>query len=154
MSFRKRERHLPEIPIIPMIDTMFFLLVFFILTSLNVIKLEGINVNLPDAQNPNKNMKKIDLTVSIDAKENVFVNSQNVTGQDIGPILISTLQKESEKQGVKNIDISKQAVVINADGEVRHRLVVKCIDQARSVHLTKFAIATTSDPMPASVSKP
>ena len=150
MAFRKRERHLPEIPIIPMIDTMFFLLVFFILTSLNVIKLEGINVNLPDAQTPNKNMKKIDLTVSIDKTEQVFVNSQNVTGKDIGPILVAALQK----QGGPNIDISKQAVVINADGDVRHKIVVQCIDQARRVHLTKFAIATTSDKQPASVTQP
>jgi biopolymer transport protein ExbD len=150
MAYRKRERHLPEIPIIPMIDTMFFLLVFFILTSLNVIKLEGINVNLPDAKNPNPNTKKIDLTVSIDAKEQVFVNSQNVTGKDIGPVLISTLQK----QGGANVDLTKQSVVINADGEVPHRLVVQCIDQARGVRLTKFAIATTSDPRPAAVTQP
>ena len=150
MAFRKRERHLPEIPIIPMIDTMFFLLVFFILTSLNVIKLEGINVNLPDAKNPNKNMKKIDLTVTIDKKEQVFVNKENVSGKDIGPVLVSALKK----QGVSDADITKQAVVINADGDVRHRLVVQCIDQARSVRITKFAIATTSEKQPASVTQP
>lgn len=151
MAFRRRQRHLPEIPIIPMIDTMFFLLVFFILTSLNVIKLEGINVNLPDAKNPNPTAKKIDLTVSIDAKEQVFVNGQNVTGKDIGPVLITTLRKQP---GGAAADLTKQSVVINADGEVPHRLVVQCIDQARGVRLTKFAIATTSDAKPATVTQP
>jgi biopolymer transport protein ExbD len=147
MAFRKRERHLPEIPIIPMCVR----LVFFILTSLNVIKLEGINVNLPDAKNPNPTRKPpIDLTVSINAKKEVFVNSQNATGKDIGPILLSTI----EKQGGKNVDLSKQSIVINADGEVPHRLVVQCIDQARGVKLTKFAIATTSEAKPATVTKP
>lgn len=151
MAYRRRQRHLPEIPIIPMIDTMFFLLVFFILTSLNVIKLEGINVNLPDAKNPNQNTKKIDLTVSIDAKEQVYVNGQNVTGKDIGPVLIAALQK----QGGKDIDLIKQAVVINADGKVRYSLVVQCIDQARGVRLTKFTMATISNAKPAaSATKP
>ena len=150
MAFRKRERHLPEIPIIPMIDTMFFLLVFFILTSLNVIKLEGINVNLPDAKNPNPNTRKIDLTVSVNAKEQVYVNSKEVTGQDIGPILISELKR----QGGANIDLSKQALGINADGAVPYRLVIQCIDQARGVRLTKFAMATTSAPKPAAVTQP
>ncbi|MBC8104474.1 MAG: biopolymer transporter ExbD [Cytophagales bacterium] len=151
MAFRKRERHLPEIPIIPMIDTMFFLLVFFILTSLNVIKLEGINVNLPDAKFPNKTDTRTTLTVSINGKQQVYVNDKNVTGKDIGPILLASIKK----QAGNNVDLSKQSIVINADGSVPHRLVVQCIDQARGVRLTKFAIATTSeDAKPATVTTP
>jgi len=150
MAFRRRQRHLPEIPIIPMIDTMFFLLVFFILTSLNVIKLEGINVNLPDAKNPNTSTKPIELTVSVTPDEKVYVNSKDVTGQDIGPVLISTLRAK----GGSTTDLSKQSVVINADGQVPYSLVIKCIDQARGVKLTKFAMATTSAPKPAAVTQP
>ena len=50
MQFRRRRamKH-TKIEIIPMIDTMFFLLVFFILTSLNLVKLTVLNVNLPEA---------------------------------------------------------------------------------------------------------
>jgi biopolymer transport protein ExbD len=139
MAFRRRQRHLPEIPIIPMIDTMFFLLVFFILTSLNVIKLEGINVNLPDAKNPNQQTKAIDLTVTVTPDKKVLVNGKDVTGQDIGPILISTLNKSG-----KPYDLTKQSVVINADGQVPYSLVIQCIDQARGAKLTKFAMATTT----------
>lgn len=137
MAFRKRQRHLPEIPIIPMIDTMFFLLVFFILTSLNVIKLEGINVNLPDAKNPNQQTQAIGLTVTVTPDQKVLVNGKDVTGQDIGPILISSLKKSG-----KPYDLTKQPVVINADGQVPYSLVIQCIDQARGVKLTKFAMAT------------
>ena len=141
----RRTRRLPEVPIIPMIDTMFFLLVFFILTSLNIIKLEGINVNLPQASHSNPQTKAIDLTVSITAAQEVYVNGKRATpGQDIGPMLITALQKDL-KHAPTEADLTNQSVVINADGSVPHRLVVQSIDQARGVHINKFAIATTSD---------
>ena len=47
----RRELKKTKIEIIPMIDTMFFLLVFFILASLEIIDLRGLNLNLPSATN-------------------------------------------------------------------------------------------------------
>ena len=47
-STRRAMKH-TKIEIIPMIDTMFFLLVFFILASLNIIDLRGLNLELPPA---------------------------------------------------------------------------------------------------------
>ena len=47
MRRRQREFKHTKIEIIPMIDTMFFLLVFFLLSSLNIINLESIGLNLP-----------------------------------------------------------------------------------------------------------
>lgn len=141
----RRTRRLPEVPIIPMIDTMFFLLVFFILTSLNIIKLEGINVNLPNAANSTAQPKTPDLTVSITSAQQVYVNGKQAgQGQSIGPMLLTALQQKLGHAPTED-DLSKQSIVINADGSVPHRLVVQSIDQARGVHINKFAIATTSD---------
>ena len=48
MEFRRRrELKRTKIEIIPMIDTMFFLLVFFMLSSLALTRLNGLPVNLP-----------------------------------------------------------------------------------------------------------
>jgi biopolymer transport protein ExbD len=140
----KRKKRLPTVPIIPMIDTMFFLLVFFILTSLNVIKLEGINVNLPTSAPTTQQVKHIDLTVTINAKRQVYVDGKiQPRGKDIGPVLLNELGNKLHRAPTDD-DLTRQSVIINADGMTPHRMVVNAIDQARGVQINKFSIATTS----------
>jgi len=137
MKFKqRRELKRTKIEIIPMIDTMFFLLVFFILSSIGVIRLEGINVNLPRAQTGQQSSKPAELTVSIDNASNISINAQAVPpGTDIGPLLVQAAGA--------NADLTQATVIISADRAVPHGLVVQCIDQARTVNISKFAIATT-----------
>ena len=79
MRFRaSREIKHTKIEIIPMIDTMFFLLVFFILASLNIIDLRGINIELPPSamtKSPVRDPRDVKLEVDIDANGNKFVNN-------------------------------------------------------------------------------
>jgi len=150
MNFsNKRARHLPQVPIIPMIDTMFFLLVFFILTSLNVIRLEGIPVNLPESKSTpsNINKKKISLTVNIKADHSIYVNDVPTQGGNIGPTILKVYAREAKKANITP-NIQSQALVINAAAVVPHRMVVQAIDQARGVNVLKFSIATTLDDKP------
>jgi len=150
MNFsNKRARHLPQVPIIPMIDTMFFLLVFFILTSLNVIKLQGIPVNLPESRpaQPQKQQKKISLTINIKGDHSIYVNDVPTQGGNIGPTLLKVYARETQKAHIPQ-NIQSQAVVINAAAIVPHRMVVQAIDQARGVNVLKFSIATTLDDKP------
>jgi biopolymer transport protein ExbB/TolQ/biopolymer transport protein ExbD len=128
-----------KIEIIPMIDTMFFLLVFFILSSVGIIKLQGAPVNLPktvntDAQEPAQ------LTISIDSQKKIKVNVIDVKDiKDIGPVL----EKEVKRQTGKTIkEIAKAQAVINADVSVPNGLVIQCIEQARNAGVSQFAIAT------------
>ena len=53
MSMRLRDRHAitkPEIMIIPMIDIMFFLLVFFMMSTLSMVNVKTVDVDMPQAQ--------------------------------------------------------------------------------------------------------
>ncbi len=50
-----------------------------------------------------------------------------------------------QKAGGPNVDLANASVVINADLTVPHGIVVKCIDESRSVGITKFAIATAPE---------
>src|ERR1051326_7781029 len=95
MRFKQgRELKKTKIEIIPMIDTMFFLLVFFILSSVGIIKLEGLPVNLPEAGSANR-QKPAEITISIDASQQMRINNTNVhAGDDIGQLL----KKEIEVQ--------------------------------------------------------
>jgi len=133
MQFRKRrELKRTRIEIIPMIDTMFFLLVFFMLSSLALTKMNGFPVNLPQASSAPK-QAPVDLTVTIDKDRQVFVNQHRVDLPELG----SELVRESH-----GADLTQTSIVINADKTVPHGMVVKSIDEARGIGIIKFAIAT------------
>ena|SRR5579872_868087 len=134
---RRRELKRTRIEIIPMIDTMFFLLVFFMLSSLALAKLNGLPVNLPRASTAPK-QAPAELTVTIDRNQQVYVNKEPVQIDNVGTLLL-------ERAGGPNVDLSAANVIINADTEVRHGLVVRCIDEARAVGITRFGIATAPE---------
>ena len=135
MTFKSRRRmKRAKIEIIPMIDTMFFLLVFFMLSSLAESRLLGLNINLPKASTSTQE-SKVNLTITIPRNESIYVNNQKTV---LGAIP-GLLQQDAGKAGVAN-----QTVVINADMNVPHGLVVSAMDEARLAGAQHFAIATNS----------
>jgi len=146
---KNREMKATKIEIIPMIDTMFFLLVFFILSSVGVIKLRGINIDLPQASGapppPDvKHPKHADLVVTIMGNRKIFVNKTEVTGHppNIGPVL----EREMRKALAPNPpDPANASVLINADPIVPQGMIVTCIDQAKQVNITNFGLVTVAD---------
>ncbi|HEY3779475.1 MAG TPA: biopolymer transporter ExbD [Fimbriimonadaceae bacterium] len=140
MQFKRRhEIKRTKIEIIPMIDTMFFLLVFFMLSSLALTKMNGLPVNLPQASTAQR-QDTTDLTVTIDKNSQVFVNKDPVDIRDLATKLV-------DKAGA-GADLSKVSVVINADFSVQHGLVVRVMDDCRSVGISHFAIATKPEDEP------
>lgn len=135
MQFKqRRELKRTKIEIIPMIDTIFFLLVFFMLSSLSLTRLNGLPVNLPRASTAPK-QKPTELTITIDKNQRIYVNREFVP--------ISNLEsKLVEKAGGTKTNLDTASVIINADTTVPHGLVVKCIDYSRDVGITHFSIAT------------
>lgn len=137
MRFKRRpEIKRTKIEIIPMIDTMFFLLVFFMLSSLALTKMNGLKVNLPQASTAEPQMAT-QITVTIDPHQNVYINKDKVDISQLGAALV-------QKAG-PGVDLSKLSIIINADLTVPHGLVVHAIDECRSVGATKFSIATKPD---------
>jgi len=141
MRFKQgRELKKTKIEIIPMIDTMFFLLVFFILSSVGIVKLQGINIDLPKAPSSGLTTppEDVQVTVSIGPQEQVSVNKIPIrTGADIGPVI----QHEVLKQKGPLYDSKKATVVISADPAATHGAVVRAIDEAHYVGISKFALA-------------
>jgi len=138
MKFKaRRELKRTKIEIIPMIDTMFFLLVFFMLSSLGLTRINGIKVSLPKANTaPPETTSKIMLTITKDQK--FLLNDKAI---DPGE-LQSTLQREI---GALNVNLETTSFIINADESVPHGLVVRSIDASRLLGITHFAIATEPD---------
>ena len=134
---RRRELKRTKIEVIPMIDTMFFLLVFFMLSSLALTKLNGLPVNLPQSSTATK-QAATDLTLTITKEKLLYLNKEPVTLANLGEKLV-------EKAGGPNVNLAAASVVLNADSDVSHGLVVKCMDEARGVGITKFGIATSPE---------
>ena len=138
MKFKsRRELKRTKIEIIPMIDTMFFLLVFFMLSSLALTKMNGLKVNLPKASTiPAQPSSTMTLTITADKR--LLLNNAEVPESN----LLDALQKELNAQ---HANLETTTFVINADAAVPHGTVMHSIDQSRLAGLTHFAIATTSD---------
>ncbi|BCM89326.1 hypothetical protein IAD21_01172 [Abditibacteriota bacterium] len=137
MKFKaRRELKRTRIEIIPMIDTMFFLLVFFMLSSLALTRLNGLPVNLPRAANAPR-QAPAELTVTLDKNRKLYVNKT--------PVTFDTLEQTLLQKAGPNANLDLATVIINADASVPHGLVVRCIDGAREVGITRFAIATAPD---------
>ena len=154
-----RELKKTKIEIIPMIDTMFFLLVFFILSSLGIIKLQGIKIDMPTASNqttpvPDKDKPK-EILVVIDASKHITVDGIPATTANGG--VGSTIDQVTKKALGADPDYSKADVIISADPSVPQGIVVTCIDQARQVNIKNFAIATSdteAEPAPSAPPAP
>jgi biopolymer transport protein ExbD len=137
MEFKqRRELKRTKIEIIPMIDTVFFMLVFFMLSSLALVKLNGLPVNLPKAATAEKQQPS-NLTITIDRAQRVYVNKEPVTLAQLGPTLLA--------DAGPGADLTQASVVINADLSVPHGLVVSCIDISRQAGISSFSIATAPE---------
>jgi biopolymer transport protein ExbD len=134
MKFKRhRELKRTKIEIIPMIDTMFFLLVFFMLSSLALSKLVAMPVDLPKASSSVRVQEQQNLALSVDASGQIFLDRipTSVTG------LPDTI-----RQVANGRPLGELTLVIYADQSASHGVVVECIDAARTAGLSKFAIAT------------
>jgi biopolymer transport protein ExbB/TolQ/biopolymer transport protein ExbD len=136
-----REMKKTKVEIIPMIDTMFFLLVFFILSSVGIIKLSGLPVKLPDAKYGDP-QEPAQITISIATDGRVKVNALDVgQNEDIGPFMIKEVKRQVGNSN-KAADIATAHVVVNADAGVPNGEVVHRINQARVAGVSKFTVAT------------
>ncbi|MGH7795867.1 MAG: ExbD/TolR family protein [Candidatus Binatia bacterium] len=129
MRIQRRNIKKARIEIIPMIDTIFFLLVFFMISTLSMAQYRGMPVNLPKAASGQQAPAQ-SAAITIDKQARLFLNKQAVDKAELGELL--------RQQLAKNADL---LVVINADDGVEHGHVVEVIDIARSANVARMAIA-------------
>ncbi|MBC7822855.1 MAG: biopolymer transporter ExbD [Candidatus Parcubacteria bacterium] len=119
-----------EMNIVPMMDVVFSILTFFIMSTLFLTRSEGLPVNLPQAATA-KQQQQTRIAVTIKPDGQLALNKQ--------PIQVSQLET-----GVRSLIQANQSsiVVINADEKVEHRYVIAAMDQIRKIQGVKMAIAT------------
>jgi biopolymer transport protein ExbD len=129
MRIQRRSIKKARIEIIPMIDTIFFLLVFFMISTLSMTQFKGMPVNLPKAASGQQAPAE-SAAITIDKDGRLFLNQQAIDKAALGEALTQQLAKNAE-----------MLVVINADDGVQHGQVVEVMDIARGANVAKMAIA-------------
>lgn len=123
----------PRINILPMIDVIFAILVFFIVSSLYLTRSEGLPVNLPTAKTAEVQKTK-QITVSLDEKGKLTIDGK--------PTQLQQLQQEIKKL-IKTETTA--TVIVNADKTVEHGQVVDVIDRLRQIPKVQLAIAAKKE---------
>lgn len=117
-----------EVNITPLIDIVFIMLIFFIVTA-TFVKEAGIDVNKPDAPTAEVK-KKANILIAIDANNNIWLDRRKIDVRSVIPN-IKRLRAENPEG----------SVVIQADEESKNKMLVEVMDAARQAGVTNIALA-------------
>jgi len=121
-----------HIEIIPMIDVMMFLLVFFVLISTNVIPAFGIKTKLPDSSTAQSAAaSKPPVVVTLQEDGSVALNGDRLTAPELPQRINAMHRKDPEAR-----------YLVNADQAVKWNEVVSVMDALRSQGIEAITFAT------------
>ena len=122
----------PEVMIIPMIDIMFFLLVFFMISTLYMVNLKKVDVNMPQAQHAQTQMN-VTYLVTMKKDGTLYLEDK--------PIEEAALIKSAKEENRQN---SHFAIVVRADEGIDYGKVVELLDHFRAAGISRFGLAVDS----------
>ena len=121
-----------EINLTPMLDVVFIMLIFFIVTA-SFIKEAGIDVNRPDT---------FTADAQADAAILIAISEADEIWIDRKPVEPRAVRDAIEKLHLEN---PKGSIVIQADEESTNELLVVVLDAAKQVGVANVAIASNND---------
>lgn len=120
----------PKLMIIPMIDIIFFLLVFFMMNTLDMIHQKTLPIDLPQAKSVQQ-ADNLPLSVTILADGRISMEETIVSFDELSQNMIHRIHENKDS-----------AVVLRADKIVEHGRVVEVMDVLKEAGVKKLAIAT------------
>jgi biopolymer transport protein ExbD len=134
MNFRPdRKEDNVEINLTPLIDVVFLLLIFF-MVSTTFDRHAKLKVQLPEASAKMEQKQEEPIVLSIDANGKYYINDRQVVNTQL-----DTLKKALRKSVGDKKDV---ALVLRADAKTPHQSVVRAMDAASQLGLTRLSIAT------------
>ena len=129
----KREEISLGISIAPLIDIIFLLLIFFMLTS-HFETISGIDIRLPDISEKDRDRSDDDVVVVLDKGGACYLQEEKVTLKD----LYLRLKQMTQKKRIN--------LMLQADQDVRHGLVVRIMDLAKNAGVNSIVSAAQWEP--------
>ena len=119
----------PEVIIIPMIDIMFFLLVFFMMSTLYMVQVKTVDVDMPQAASAETQLA-VSYVVTMKRDGSLYLEDQPVTEA----VLL-------ERAAVENQRSAKFSVVVRADQGLDYGMVVGLLDKFKARGITHIGLA-------------
>jgi biopolymer transport protein ExbD len=124
------ERERPRLEIVPMIDIMMFLLVFFVMIVLRMIPDSGVTLQLPSASTA-ADLKPTQIVVMIGKNNDIHVKNQQVTRAGLQTYLQQLVAAK------KNVD-----VIIAGDKGIKYERLMQVMNAVRKAGVTDVGLAT------------
>ena len=122
-----------DVNLTPLIDVVFLLLIFF-MVSTTFDRHAKLKVELPEASARTEQQLEDPVVLSIDAKGNYFINDRQVVNTQLETLKIALQKTVADKKDV--------SLVLRADAKTPHQSVVRAMDAASQLGLTRLSIAT------------
>ncbi|MEZ4599320.1 MAG: biopolymer transporter ExbD [Syntrophotaleaceae bacterium] len=130
MSFMKKKREAPRIDLTPMVDVVFLLLIFFMIST-TFVEAPGISIKLPESTSQQRTQEPEEVKVYLSREGNIYLGDEQVDQDE----LRRRLDGYRERAG-------RMTFLLLADQEARHGKVVALMDMAKETGFEKLAIAT------------
>jgi biopolymer transport protein ExbD len=125
---RDRRKSESEVNLTPMLDVVFIMLIFFIVTA-SFVKESGIEISRPGASTAVRK-EKGNILIAISANDQIWMNRRQVDPR--------ALRANIERAHAEN---PQGAVIIQADKEAKTGLLVQVMDAARSAGVKSISLA-------------
>lgn len=131
MRRRPRKQSLPpQLMLSTMIDMIFLLLVFFIVSTMYMSEIKTIPIRLPVAQN-SETVSKSNFAVTVKKDGVLYLEDNKIEMKQ----LVANAAAESKRDAAFS-------VIIRADGEANYKTVIKLMDELKGAGVTRFGLAT------------
>jgi len=131
MRFRRpRERKETVLNLTPLIDVVFLLIIFFMLTTAFRTVFQGIKVDLPTTTTPQEKIER-NIIISITKDNRLYLDEREVIESELVRLLKEKLEG---REGL---------VIVNADKDISHGKVVKTMDMAKQAGADRLGILTS-----------
>ena len=129
MYFKDNNESENSINILPMIDIIFAILSFFIISSLYLTKIDSIKVNLPKSSTAIREQNKPQI-ITVDNNEKIYFKSNEISLKNISTLIRKNI-----------LNLEEPLVILRADTSVKHGLIVNLLDELRKIENLKIGIS-------------
>lgn len=130
MAFRRRPTSDVRVDITPMVDVVFLMLIFFMIST-TFIETPGIDIQLPEASAQALDREPQEIKIYLSREGDIYV--------DDVPMTLAALRQKLHEYGPS---AAQTTFLLLADREARHGRVVELMDMARAAGFRRLAIAT------------
>lgn len=123
-----------DIKILPMIDVVFFLLVFFMLFTTFKTTPSGLEINLPQAKSVEQQQEDKTVKINIASSGKIFMNSKLTTKDELKNNIASSVSQSTET-----------VFIIKADEQVAYKQVINVMDLVRQAGGYRLTLAANKD---------